>query len=72
MSILDWNAKKVQNLTGAEIWGFILGRVLMAFALGILATRSFPRAAALIELPAMAVGVVLLVISSKGLWRTSD
>jgi len=39
VSMPNWNQKKVQNLTGTEIWLFILGRVLVAFAIGILITQ---------------------------------
>ena len=70
--MLNWNAKKVRNLTGTEIWLFILGRVLIAFAIGILIGQYFPRAAALIALPALAIGGVLFLIATKGLWRQSS
>ena len=67
--MLDWNAQKVQNLTGTEIWFFILGRVLVAFALGILVAQYFPRVAAPIALPMLIIGVALFGIAAKGLWR---
>jgi len=67
--MLNWNAKKVQKLTGTEIWFFILGRVLVAFAIGILVTEYFPRIAAPFALPALAIGVILLAIAARGLWR---
>jgi Ca2+/Na+ antiporter len=66
--MLNWNAKKVQNLTGIEIWLFILGRVLVAFAVGILVTRFFPQLATTIALPASVIGVVLLSFAARGLW----
>jgi hypothetical protein len=52
------DAKKVQNLTGIEIWLFLLGRVLVAFAIGVLVTRYFPRLATVFALPALAIGLV--------------
>jgi hypothetical protein len=69
MAMLNWNAKKVQNLTGVEIWLFILGRVLVAFAVGIFVTQNFPGVATLLAFPALAIGVVLFAVAAKGLWR---
>lgn len=45
--MLDSNRKRVQKLTGAEIWAFIVARVLLGFALGIFAVLYFPRIATL-------------------------
>ncbi len=70
--MLNWNAKRVQNLTGAEIWLFILGRVLAAFAAGIFVAQYFPRVATLLAIPALAIGMVLFAIAAKGLWRKNS
>ena len=72
VSMLNWNQKKVQNLTGTEIWFFILGRVLVAFAIGILVTQYFPQIAAPIALPALAIGLILFAIAARGLWRQTS
>jgi Na+/melibiose symporter-like transporter len=69
VSILDWNRRKVQSLTGWEIWFFILGRVLVGFALGALAMWYFPQIALMIAIPAGIIGLVLLIIAAKGLRR---
>lgn len=34
--MLSWNKGKVANLTGMEIWLFIVGRVLVAFGIGVM------------------------------------
>jgi len=70
--MLNWNQKKVQNLTGTEIWFFILGRVLVAFSIGILITQYFPQIAAPIALPALAIGLILFAIAARGLWRETS
>ena len=69
MDMLNWNVKKVQNLTSAEIWLFIVARVLVGFAAGILVTQYFSGVAALVVFPALAIGVVLFAIAARGLWR---
>lgn len=67
--MLNWNAKKVRNLTGTEIWLFILGRALMAFAIGIFAEQYFPQLATPVALPALVLGSILFAVAAKGLWR---
>lgn len=67
--MLNWNTRKVRNLTGTEIWLFILGRVLVAFAIGVLAAEYFPKFATPIALPALGIGVILFAIAMKGLRR---
>ena len=69
MRFLDWNQRKVRNLTPWEIWGFVAGRVLMSFGLGILAMQYFPQAAARLALPTLIVGIALLIFAAKGLAR---
>jgi len=70
--MLNWNARKVKNLTGTEIWLFILGRVLIAFALGIVATQYFPQFTPRIALPLLLVGVILFAIAARGLRRSPE
>jgi hypothetical protein len=40
--MLKWNAAKVKNFMGTEVWLFIIARVLIGFGLGVLAARYFP------------------------------
>jgi len=47
--MLKWNAAKVKNLTGVEIWLFIIARVFVGFGLGVLATQYFPQVANVLE-----------------------
>jgi hypothetical protein len=68
--MLEWNKAKVRNLTGAEIWLMIIGRVLAGFGLGVLAVRYFPQVANPLGIPALAVGMILLVIAAKGFFRS--
>jgi hypothetical protein len=70
--MLDWNAKKVQNLTSTEIWLFILGRVLVAFAVGVYVNRYYPLLSKTIAFPAFVIGMVLFAIASKGMWRKTS
>jgi hypothetical protein len=56
-------------LTGAEIW-LLIGRVLSAFGLGVLAVRYFPQVANPLGIPALLVGMLLLLIAAKGLFRS--
>ena len=71
MRILDWNRRKVQNLSPFELWLFIVGRVLVGFGVGILAMAYFPRIAYPASIPVVVVGFVLLVIAFKGFARKS-
>lgn len=70
--MLSWNAGKVKNLTGAEIWLFIIARVLVGFGLGVLGIRYFPEIVGPMGLPAIVLGVVLFLVASKGLLRTNS
>ena len=67
--MLAWNQRKVRQLTPGEIWLFIIGRVLLAFALGALAMRYYPAATGALALPAAAAGVACLLLAAKGLAR---
>ena len=68
--MLEWNRWKVRNLTGAEIWLMIIGRVLAGFGFGVLAVRYFPQVANPLGIPALVVGTLLLLIAAKGLFRS--
>ena len=67
--MLAWNQQQVRNLTPGEIWLFILGRVLLALGLGILAATYFPEASRVAVLPLIVVGLLCLVLASRGLFR---
>jgi hypothetical protein len=69
--MLEQNATRVKNLTGVEIWLFIIARVLAGFGIGVLASRYFPQVANPLGMPALVVGVVLFVVASRGLFRTT-
>jgi peptidoglycan/LPS O-acetylase OafA/YrhL len=71
MRLLNWNHKKVQNLTPGEIWMFIVGRVFMSFGIGILVMQYFPQVASWLGIPALVIGFVLLVVAVKGFARKS-
>jgi hypothetical protein len=67
--MLEGNRRRVQNLTGLEIWLFIIARVLVAFGVGVLAMIYVPLVAANLAWPAIVVGLVALVVASRGLLR---
>ncbi|GAB3786313.1 hypothetical protein [Dyella agri] len=67
--MLERNRKRVQQLTGAEIWVFIVARALLGFALGVFAAIYFPRFATQLAWPALILGAVLFMIAAKGLLR---
>ena len=69
MRFLDWNRRKVQKLTAWEIWGFVAGRVLMSFGLGVLAMRYYPEFASPWGIPTLVLGIILLVFAAKGFAR---
>jgi hypothetical protein len=60
MKLLDSNARRVQQLSPIGIWLFIIGRVLAAFGLGILAMAYFPSFAFPAGVPLVVVGVLAL------------
>ena len=69
--MLKWNAAKVKNFTGTEIWLFIIARMLIGFGLGVLAVRYFPQVANPLGIPALIVGMILFVIAAKGFFQSS-
>jgi hypothetical protein len=70
--MLKWNERKVKNLTGTEIWLFIVARVLIGFGLGVLSVRYFPNAISPLGLPVLTVGLILFLIAAKGLVRATS
>ena len=66
--MLAWNRSKVRQLTGLELWLFIVGRVLVAFGVGLLLATYAPRLVVL-GWPAVIVGAVALLVAAKGLAR---
>jgi len=67
LHILKWNAGKVKNLTGTEIWLFIIARVLVGFGVGVIATQYYPRIAGAIGLPALIAGLLLFLVAARGM-----
>jgi hypothetical protein len=67
--MLQWNKAKVRNLTGFEIWLMIVGRVLVGFGFGVVGVRYFPQLVNPAGIPALVIGMVLLIIVAKGLFR---
>ena len=67
--MLESNRSRVQQLTGREIWMFILGRSLMAFGAGVLVMGYFPTVASPLAWPTVVVGLVLFLIAARGLAR---
>jgi hypothetical protein len=70
--MLDSNAVRVKNLTGMEIWLFIIARVLAGFGLGVLGVRYFPQIVGPLGFPTLVVGLILFAIAAKGLRRTKS
>lgn len=67
--MLERNRLRVQNLSGLELWFFIVGRVLVSAGLGVLAMAYFPTLARPLAWPAVVAGAVLLLLASRGLAR---
>ncbi|MHA6204692.1 hypothetical protein ACXU4B_09735 [Dyella soli] len=67
--MLEGNRQRVQNLSGGEIWMFIVARVLLGFAAGVLVTRYFPAVALYLAWPALVGGALLFTLAAKGLLR---
>jgi hypothetical protein len=72
MSMLDSNAERVKRLTGAEIWLFIVARVLLGFGVGLLSAHYFPQIAGPLGFPSLAAGLVLFLVAAKGLRRSNS
>jgi hypothetical protein len=66
--LLEENRRRVQNLSAGGIWLFIVGRVLVAFGSGILATLYLPSLfGRFVALLAVVAGAILLLIAARGL-----
>jgi len=61
MNLLKANARKVKALSPVGLWLFIIGRVLAALGLGMLAMAYFPRLASWAAWPLVVAGIVALV-----------
>jgi hypothetical protein len=72
MNPLESNARRVRNLSPVGIWLFIIGRVLVAAGIGILAMAYFSSIAFPAALPLIVVGVILLLVALKGLLGRAD
>lgn len=70
--MLKWNKGRVKNLTGTEIWLFIVARVLIGFGLGVLGVRYFPTVISQSGLPALIIGLLLFLVAAKGLVRATS
>ena len=70
--MLAWNQRKVRQLTPGELWLFIIGRVLVAFGLGVIAMQRLPALVAPLGWPVAIGGVVLLLIAAKGMARDTS
>ena len=64
--MLKWNAAKVKNLTGVEIWLFIIARLLIGFGIGVVAAQYFPSVASALKIPALVIGAILFLMASRG------
>jgi hypothetical protein len=71
MRLLNWNHKKVQNLTPLEIWFFIAGRMFLSFGFGALVVKYYPQCWRL-GYPTMIIGIILLGVALKGVLRKSS
>lgn len=67
--VLESNRRRVQNLTGGQLWLFILARVLLAFGVGVLARTYYPGVVGPLAWPAIGVGIILFVLAARGLVR---
>jgi hypothetical protein len=67
--MLKWNADKVKNLNGAEIWLFIVARVFVGFGAGALLARYYPQMVFPIAVPVMILGILFFIVAARGLNR---
>ena len=64
--VLGSNAQRVKNLTPAEIWLFIVARVLVGFGAGALLAMHYPLIVRPIALPVLVLGVLFFAAQPKG------
>lgn len=67
--MLESNRQRVKNLTGAQIWLLIVGRVLAGFGVGVLAMVYFPSVAAPLGWPALVVGALMFAVAARSFFR---
>ncbi len=70
--MLKWNAEKIKLLTPIEIWLFIIGRVLVAFGLGILGMKYLSQWVGHLDIPAIVLGLIALLVALKGIKRRTQ
>ena len=70
--MLEANRRRVQQLTGREIWLFSIGRSLMAFGAGVMLMKVFPEVMSPLAWPALMVGLVVFLIACRGLLRAGS
>ncbi len=69
MKLLESNAERVKSLSPVGIWLFIVGRVLVALGVGILAMAYFPQFALVAAWPLVGVGCVVLLLALRSFRR---
>ncbi len=69
--MLENNRRRVQNLTGLEIWLFIVGRFLLGIGVGIIAMVYFPSVAVKCGWPLVVVGLLVMLVAACGMFRKS-
>jgi hypothetical protein len=69
--MLENNRRRIQNLTGLEIWLFIVGRFLAGIGVGIIAMIYFPAVAAKFGWPLIVVGLLVMLAAAHGMFRKS-
>jgi hypothetical protein len=70
--MLNWNHRRVRNLSPREIWLFIVGRVVAALGVGMFAALNWPALSRMAAIPLVAVGVVCLIVAGRGLARKPE
>ena len=70
--MLKRNAEKVKNLSGTEIWLFIVARLLIGFGAGAILAKYYPQLILPAAIPILVVGVVLFAVAAKGLGRKNS
>jgi hypothetical protein len=71
-AMLSLNANKVKNLTGAEIWLFIIARILVGFGAGAILACYYPQFAFPIGVSILVIGILLFLIPLKGMFRKNS
>ena len=67
--MLEKNRQIIQNLSGGEIWMFIIARVLLGFSLGVFGMLLYPSVTVHFAWPALVIGVIFFILAAKGMFR---